>query len=117
MDHSRSNSNTGKHWIYNQHNLPLELIATNLSLSFPASLKFPSNPFQEPFSRGRVNHHYGYLDLRRANFEDLQLPIAKLGKCARFHDTDRWEANLPVLECTLMLDVGGSKRIKQSSPR
>ena len=94
--------------------MQLELIATDLSLSFPASgtSKFLSNPFQEPFSRSRINHYYGYLDLHRKRFDDAHLPMAKCGERARSHNTDRWEANLPVLERTLMFVVCGNKRIK-----
>ena len=99
--------------------MQLELIATDLSLSLLASgtSKFLSNLFQEPFSRGRINHHYGYLDLHRKRFADGHFPVAKRGERARSHNTDRREANLPVLERTLMFVVCGNKHIKQSFPR
>ena len=40
-----------------------------------------------------------------------------LCKRARFHNTNRWEANLPMLERTLVLDVSGNEGIKQSLRR
>lgn len=74
--------------------------------------EFLNNPLQDPLLHSRIDQHQGYFDLSGSNICNLAPPLTIFRERARFHYADRWKANLPVLERTLMLGASGSEGIK-----